>query len=368
MGRPRVIPFSPIMPREEIDDKPFNEATRTKLDLFERYAREWLPVFLGERIAYPEINLCDFFSGSGADSEGTPGSALRLLSVIREFRGLIAQRPVQVRVFLSDVSAAKIVRLRERITADGFDKLPVELDVVDLSFEKRFQTLLPRLSRRGAANLLVVDQYGVKHLDATFDAIVRCPTTDFLAFVSSSWFQRFHSLPEVQRYQVDHRPEAWHLAHRAALKAFRERLPPDLRYYLGEFTLKSGSNIYGVVFGSAHPLGMAKFLKSAWELDGVNGSANFDVEREGIFGESNLLMPFASTPKKVEVFEQELEEWIRAVLLRDEMDVLELCFLHGVTPQHAGPILKKLRREGVHIASWWVPDPRNHRNARPLYP
>ncbi len=354
------------MPKEEIDDKPYGESTLTKLELFQRYAREWLPVFLGERTIFPEINICDFFSGSGADSENTPGSALRLLSVIREFQSLVATRAVKVRVFLSDVSAAKVARLRERIAAEGFDKLPIILDVEDLPFDRRFQDLLPRLSRREAGNLLIVDQYGVKHLDATFDAIVRCPTTDFLAFVSSSWFQRFGSLPEVQHYQVDHRPEAWHLAHRAALKSLRERLPTELRYYLGEFSLKAGSNIYGVVFGSAHPLGMAKFLQSAWKLDGVNGSANFDVEREGIFGDWNELQLELEAPKKVQVFEAELERSIRDGLFKDEGAVLECCLDHGVTPQHAGPVLKKLKKAGVHNASWWVPVPKNHSKPRPL--
>ncbi len=63
------------MPKKEIDDKPFSESTLTKLDLFQRYAGEWLPVFLGDRIIYPEINVCDFFSGSGTDSNGIWGSS-----------------------------------------------------------------------------------------------------------------------------------------------------------------------------------------------------------------------------------------------------------------------------------------------------
>lgn len=355
------------MPKIEIDDKPFNEATLTKLNLYERYAREWLPVFLGERIIYPEIHICDFFSGSGTDSHGTWGSALRLLAVVREYRGLIATKPVTVTVHLSDKSEAKIERLKERIGAESFDKLPIAIDVEASSFEKRFEQLHARLAMPDATNLLIVDQYGVKHLDSTFEAIVRCPTTDFLAFVSSSWFQRFHSLPEVAKYLVDHRPEAWHLAHRAALDAYRKRLPQGSRYYLGEFSLKSGANIYGVVFGSAHPLGMAKFLGSAWKLDGINGSANFDVEREGIFGESNLLLPFACTPKKLEVFSEELNRGIRIHTIHDEMHILELCFRHGVTPQHASATLRQLKREGVHSASWWVPDAKHHREPRSLF-
>ncbi len=354
------------MPSEEIDDKPFTESTLTKLELFERYAREWLPVFLTGPLIYREINLCDFFSGSGTDSEGTWGSSLRLLKVVREFRGMVAQREVRVSVYLSDKSAKKVARLKEHIAREKFDRLPIEIHAEPVPFERRFQELLPLLASNASANLIIVDQYGVKHFDDTFDSIVRCSTTDFLAFVSSSWFQRFHNLPEVKRYLVDHRPEAYHHAHRAALDAYRRKLPQERKYYLGEFSLKSGSNIYGVIFGSAHPLGMSKFLSSAWKLDGINGSANFDVEQEGIFGESNLLLPFAATPKKLEVFSSELEAAIRNGTCCNEIDILELCFQHGVTPQHASATIKKLKQEGVHSSPWWVPDPKHHREPRPL--
>ena len=116
------------MPNQEIDEKPYSESTRTKLDLFERYAREWLPVFLGSRIRYPEINICDFFSGSGADSAGSWGSPLLILKVVREYQQLINAKPVKVRVYLSDKSAAKISRLTERIKAEGLNSIPAEIE------------------------------------------------------------------------------------------------------------------------------------------------------------------------------------------------------------------------------------------------
>ncbi|MCC5838828.1 MAG: three-Cys-motif partner protein TcmP [Opitutales bacterium] len=355
------------MPRAEIDDKPFNEATLTKLELFERYAREWLPVFLSEHSRFTEINICDFFCGSGTDSNGTAGSALRMLAVIREFDSLISARQARVRVFCSDKLEAKICRLREHISARQLGNVPAEIILKAVPFTERFEQLRSQLYRDEAANLLIVDQYGVQHFESTFDALIDCPTTDVLAFVSSSWFQRFHSLPEVKRYLVDRRPDAYHLAHRAVLEAYRKRLPADRKYYLGEFSLKSGSNIYGVVFGSGHPLGMAKFLRSAWKLDNVNGSANYDVEREGIHGESNFLFDFAGKPKKVEVFEESLEAAICSGRIRDELQILEVCFEHGVTPQHATPVLQKLKKTGDVCMTWRVPDARNHGYPRPLH-
>jgi hypothetical protein len=68
------------MPASDFHKRPFDEGTLTKLQIFELYAREWLPVFLSpERPPRSEIHLFDFFAGPGTDSDGELGSPLRLL-------------------------------------------------------------------------------------------------------------------------------------------------------------------------------------------------------------------------------------------------------------------------------------------------
>jgi len=45
------------MPAADFHDKPFDEGTLTKLQIFELYAREWLPVFLsGKDIWRTEVH------------------------------------------------------------------------------------------------------------------------------------------------------------------------------------------------------------------------------------------------------------------------------------------------------------------------
>jgi len=64
----------------DFHEKPFDEGTETKLQIFELYAREWLPVFLARTAPLKrEIHIFDFFAGPGADSVGNLGSPLRLL-------------------------------------------------------------------------------------------------------------------------------------------------------------------------------------------------------------------------------------------------------------------------------------------------
>lgn len=125
-------------------------------------------------------------------------------------------------------------------------------------------------------------------------------------------------------------------------------LPEGKRYYLAPFSIKKGSNIYGLIFGSAHPLGMDKFLSVAWEKDGLNGNANFDINRDALVpGEFMLDLGAAIRPLKINVFEEDLEKALRNRELLDEVDVMELCFRHGVMRKHAAPVLKRLKKEGV---------------------
>lgn len=65
------------MGRSDFHYKPFDEGTLNKLDLFERYAAEWIPVFIS-RPDPPdsEIHVFDFFAGPGLDSAGQSGSPL----------------------------------------------------------------------------------------------------------------------------------------------------------------------------------------------------------------------------------------------------------------------------------------------------
>ena len=96
--------------------------------------------------------------------------------------------------------------------------------------------------------------------------------------------------------------------HRIVANAYREWLPDGLQYYLGSFSIRKGSNVYGLIFGSGHPLGIDKFLKVAWKK---GGDANFDIDKDG-FDPNQPSLPGFSKSTKIEVFEKEVEQ---AVLL-----------------------------------------------------
>ena len=114
--------------------------------------------------------------------------------------------------------------------------------------------------------------------DETFKELVGFPTCDVLFFVSSSTLYRFREHPAIKQKVT--RPDDYYHVHRAVADYYRALIPPAHRYFLGQFLIKKDPNIYGVIFGSAHPLGMDKFLRVAWQTDSINGEADFDINRD----------------------------------------------------------------------------------------
>jgi len=71
-------------------------------------------------------------------------------------------------------------------------------------------------------------------------------------------------------------------------------------------------------------------------------------------------------PRKVTTFERDLEVRLRAGQLRGEIEVMKVCFEHGVLRKHAEPVLAKLKKEKVIEITFRVPDLDRLREPRPI--
>jgi three-Cys-motif partner protein len=346
--------------------KPFDEGTLTKLQIFELYTREWLPVFLSQDKPFrSEIHLFDFFAGPGTDSNGELGSPLRILKQLNECCRLAGWNKIKIYVHFFDKSPGKIKQLETNIEKHGL-KLPgITFDIRSFKFEEAFAEVRPILADSRGSKLVFIDQCGVDHVTPeVFRALVGFPTCDFLFFLSSSTLHRFRDHPAIKQ-KITHPDDSFHV-HRAALDYYREFLPRGSDYYLAPFSIKKGSNIYGLIFGSRHPLGIDKFLQVAWSQDELNGEADFDINREEIIPGQTFLAIDDFRPSKVTGFERELEQILREGKLLDEIDVMRLCFERGVKRQHAEIVISKLKREKVIEADFRVPDIRRLNSPRPI--
>lgn len=345
--------------------KPFDESTQTKLEIFQLYTREWLPVFLARaRPIRSEIHLFDFFAGPGTDVDGVPGSPLRILDELKKARHhqLQGWGNVQIGVHFFDQDRSKIARLEDTVRPLRSELSELTIEIEARAFEDAFRAMRPVLVSRTAAKLVLIDQFGVDVVsDDVFRQLVSFPTCDILFFISSATLYRFRGHPAI--LQKIRRPDDYYHVHRAVVDYYRKLIPPSKRYFLGPFSIKKGSNIYGLIFGSANPLGMDKFLQVAWKADEINGEANFDINHD----DCGPLFSGVFPPTKLDAFAADLEERVRAGSVTTEADVIQVCFQHGVRRQHAEPVLAKLKAEHVIECQFRVPDIRNLRSARAIH-
>jgi hypothetical protein len=212
---------------------------------------------------------------------------------------------------------------------------------------------------------LIIDQYGVDEVtDDVFKKLIAFQTTDFIFFLSSSTLHRFRDHPAIK--QKIEKPDDSYDVHRAAVDYYRKQLPQGAEFFLGRFSIRKRSNIYGLIFGSRHPLGIHKFLQVAWANDEIAGEANFDIERENISPGEGLLNLDVMRPNKQREFESELTGAITAGAIRTEADVMKFCIEAGMTNRHSAPVLRELKRKGVIDLDFQVPDVKRLRTPRSI--
>lgn len=93
---------------------PFDEGTITKLEIFEAYTKEWLPVFVMS--PYQHICIFDLFAGTGRDQKGVAGSPIRILQQINGMLSDIVSRGKHVYLWLNEYDHAKYELLQKGVT------------------------------------------------------------------------------------------------------------------------------------------------------------------------------------------------------------------------------------------------------------
>ena len=351
------------MPVRNLHKNSFDEGTRDKLKLYREYLREWLPVFINGSFV-EIIQIFDFFAGPGFDVDGNPGSPA---ITCEEIRNAMIQNKTQdskIRAYFNEKTAVKFENLTSYIEEQSISLPKVEFAVIKNDFHSAFEQWEPYMHGR-AANLLFLDQNGVKQITKpVFQTIVRLPKTDFIFFISSAFVNRFRTVPEIRDYvpvtDEDFSRMNGTNVHRIVADSYRRWIPDGLEYYLGSFSIRKGANVYGLVFGSGHPLGIDKFLKVAWKH---GGDANFDIDKDGIDPCQPSLFPEYMKPTKISIFEKEFESAVLERRLRTNKDVYLFTLQNGMLASHARNALKllikgkKLPSQNLHISyeAWKKP-------------
>ena len=304
--------------------KPFDEGTLAKLEIFEDYFKEWLPVFVSKPNPFKEqIQIFDLFGGEGKDINGVLGSPMRILSVLNYNKTLIKQSGIKIRIVVNEIEKAKYELLVPNLESLA-DKSIYQIEYYNDDFSKIFSDNYE--SMKQSVNFLFLDQNGIKQVTETiFSKLTELKQTDLLFFISSSYINRFAEVEEFNKYlkitRQDLSGKSYYHIHRIVLNYYRSLIKKGKNYFLAPFSIKKPSGVYGLIFGSNHTYGMEKFLTVCWKHDKLTGEANFDIDNERIDLSKPSLFPELNVPNKRQIFEEFLSKKILSGDLKTNTEV-----------------------------------------------
>lgn len=355
------------MTRKNFHNTEFDNGTLIKLHVFKEYLKAWLPVFIKKDNPYwKKIFIYDFFAGEGKDGEGNSGSPLIIIDELRSFCKDIKSKEIQLKVVLNEFDKKKKDKLLESSydylekcrklddakfycpSSNNDNECVFQLIIENNDFKEFFQGIYSTMIRYPKfPRLMFLDQFGIKQIDSDiFGKLISLDRTDFIFFISSFHARRFVELPEFKKYldisKSDFDDTKSYQCHRVIFDYYKSQLPSDKEFYLAPFSIKKGANIYGLIFGTHHKLGIEKFLRICWKINPNTGDANFDIDNEKIDPQSPKLFAEFEIPSKLELFSKNLEEKILHSDLKTTSDIYTFTFDMGCLPIHANKVLNEL--------------------------
>lgn len=323
------------MPKD-INSKSFTPETQIKLEIFRRYFREWFPVFANTPYSKC-LYVYDFFAGSGYDSDGEPGSPIILLQEAKSHCKTIENKGKSVYFTFNEYDKGKCKLLKENVDEyiskcqieNGCDKCIFTKGVINKDFVPMFESndhIKSVLINKDYSKFIILDQYGFTKVDQNvFNTLINSPRTDFIFFISSSFLRRFQDHPVTKKFLGEFKlpfdetkPKE---CHRVIAEYFESLIPAGKEYYLNHFTIKKGSNYYGLIMGTSHSLGMEKFQRVCWEVDKLAGESNCNIENDFVPGE--LFYSENEDTNKITKVKSQLESEILSGKITDNISGLK---------------------------------------------
>ncbi len=340
------------MPIKDIFDKPFDEGTLAKLEIFEKYFEEWLPTFVMS--SFPKsIQVFDLFAGNGCDNNGTAGSPLRIIEIIKKHSEALKEKKKVVHLYFNDTDKQKIENLKKLIT-EKISAYDLSTYVKPLFTNKTFSECLIKYSDalKNGCNLIFIDQNGFKEVnEKIFQFLIDLERTDFMFFISSSHIHRFAEEPEFQTYHPKFDSSKIKAAsrkkvHNVICEEFHKYVPSHVKSYgLIPFSImkEDHNNIYGLIFVCKHPLAADKFLNIVWKKNILNGNANYDIDDDALKAQPDLFD--GQQPTKIEFFQSRLKEKILNGEIKNNVDAYFFSLNEGHISTHASDEIKKMKKE-----------------------
>jgi len=342
---------------KNINKQAFDEATKLKLEIFGESFEEWLPVFIYDKYT-SLVYIFDFFAGSGMDADGYPGSPLILLDKAKgENRKYCSKAQKPIKFFFNEGQIRKSNELKNNVDAfihkceieNACSKCIYDYHILNYNFQELFNNskLKKAFENKNIAKFVILDQYGFSQInEEIFKQLISFPKTDFIFFIASAFIKRFKEHPYTKQYidasKINFDNIKPNEIHRAIAKYFRSLIPKDKEYYLHHFSIKKGSNYYGLIFGTNHSLGMEKFLKVCWHHDKLSGEANYNIDNN--FEEGTLFASLGENIKK-DTVKNEIKSLILSGKIKDNITGLKYALSKGCEPKLFTEVIQSLKEK-----------------------
>lgn len=316
----------------------WDNATITKLNVFEQYVNDWLNVTLNynqDYEAYDTLEIYDLFCGSGFDGTKTErGSPIRILDAILKRN----KKGKTIRIYFNDNN--KIEELKQIIN-EKYKNLKSEN--IELYFSSQDVSNY-KVDSKKYYKLIFLDEYGIQHINKIKDFL--CNGTDILIFISSGHVRRFLGEDSFQKYfdttlisKKDFEGKSNYETHRVISNYFKKLFPKS---YISPFSLiKDNNNINDIIFISNHRKGQEQFLKTAWTIDKDFGEGNKNLDRDITKDKGSLFYSNIEPSEKEQKYKTILIDFLKEQ--RTNIEIKNFGLDNGFLPKHTNKIFKEIQ-------------------------
>lgn len=335
--------------------EPFDVGTITKLEIFEDYAQAWIPTFVMQPYT-STVCIFDFFAGTGYDINGVAGSPIRILQKIKEQIHHIVEKKVKLIVYLNEFEPNKKKQekfeLLKKACLDYLDNNQDVKNAIEIKYyNEDFENLFPKLINeiKIFPSLVYLDQNGIRFLaDKYLLELEKTKKTDFLYFISSSYFLRFSEQEEFKSHvdiDISAAKGNSKSIHRVVTEELRKKLTSNTELKLYPFSIEKKQNVYGIIFGASHPKAVDKFLSLAWNKNKLNGEADFDID-DDITKKTQMDIFSPKRLTKIELFKENVKEKVLAKEITNNFELYNFTLEEGHIGSHAAECLKEMKSNG----------------------
>lgn len=318
----------------------WDNATITKLNVFEQYVNDWLNVTLNynqDYEAYDTLEIYDLFCGSGFDGTKTErGSPIRILDAVLKRN----KKGKTIKIYFNDRDKNKIDELKQIITEKYKD---LKSENIELNFSSQDVSNY-KIDSKKYYKLIFLDEYGIQHINKIKDFL--CNGTDILIFISSGHVRRFLGEDSFQKYfdttlisKKDFEGKSNYETHRVISNYFKKLFPKS---YISPFSLiKDNNNINGIIFISNHRKGQEQFLKTAWTIDKDFGEGNKNLDRDITKDKGSLFYSNIEPSEKEQKYKTILIDFLKEQ--RTNIEIKNFGLDNGFLPKHTNKIFKEIQ-------------------------